>query len=65
MPFNAPESLTADQIYAVCASLLYLNQIVPAEAVLDAETLPKVQRPNRNGFTSPDPRPDVPRRTSP
>jgi len=61
MPFNAPESLTADQIYAVCAYLLYLNQIVAAEAVLDAETLPKVQMPNRNGFTSPDPRPDVPR----
>jgi len=61
MPFNAPESLAADQIYAVCAYLLYLNQIVAAEAVLDAETLPKVQMPNRNGFTSPDPRPDVPR----
>jgi S-disulfanyl-L-cysteine oxidoreductase SoxD len=62
MPFNAPQSLTADQVYAVCAYLLYLNQIVPAEAVMDAETLPKVQMPNRNGFTSPDPRPDVPRR---
>jgi S-disulfanyl-L-cysteine oxidoreductase SoxD len=60
MPFNAPQSLTADQIYAVCAYLLYLNQIVPAEAVMDAQTLPKVQMPNRHGFTSPDPRPDVP-----
>jgi S-disulfanyl-L-cysteine oxidoreductase SoxD len=65
MPFNAPQSLTADQIYAVCAYLLYLNQIVPAEAVVDAQTLPTVQMPNRNGFTSPDPRPDVPRRASP
>jgi S-disulfanyl-L-cysteine oxidoreductase SoxD len=65
MPFTAPETLTADQIYAVCAYLLYLNKIVPAEAVLDPETLPKVQMPNRNGFTSPDPRPDVPRRASP
>ena len=61
MPFNAPQSLTADQVYAVCAYLLYLNQIVPAEAVLNPETLPKVQMPNRHGFTSPDPRPDVPR----
>jgi S-disulfanyl-L-cysteine oxidoreductase SoxD len=61
MPFNAPQSLTADEIYAVCAYLMYLNQIVPAEAVMDAETLPKVQMPNRNGFTFPDPRPDVPR----
>jgi S-disulfanyl-L-cysteine oxidoreductase SoxD len=65
MPFNAPQSLTADQIYAVCAYLLYLNQIVPAEAVVDAQTLPTVQMPNRKGFTSPDPRPDVPRRASP
>jgi len=65
MPFNAPQSLTADQIYAVCAYLLYLNQIVPAEAVMDAQTLPKVQMPNRNGFTFPDPRPDVPRRPPP
>jgi len=60
MPFNAPESLTADQVYAVCAYILYLNQIVPAETVLDAATLPKVHMPNRNGFRSPDPRPDVP-----
>jgi S-disulfanyl-L-cysteine oxidoreductase SoxD len=60
MPFNAPQSLTADQVYAVCAYILYLNQIVPAETVLDAETLAKVHMPNRNGFTFPDPRPDVP-----
>jgi S-disulfanyl-L-cysteine oxidoreductase SoxD len=65
MPFNAPESLTADQVYAVCAYLLYLNQIVPAESVLDAERLPTVQMPNRHGFTFPDPRPDVPRRPTP
>jgi S-disulfanyl-L-cysteine oxidoreductase SoxD len=65
MPFNAPESLTVDQVYAVCAYLLYLNQIVPAEAVLDAATLPKVRMPNRDGFTSPDPRPDVPRHAAP
>ena len=65
MPFNAPQSLTADQVYAVCAYLLYLNQIVPAEAVLDAETLAQVQMPNHHGFTSPDPRPDVPRHATP
>jgi S-disulfanyl-L-cysteine oxidoreductase SoxD len=65
MPLSAPQSLTANQVYAVSAYLLYLNQIVPAEAVLDAESLPKVQMPNRGGFTSPDPRPDVPRRPHP
>ncbi len=60
MPFNAPQSLTADQVYAVAAYVLYLNRIVPEDAILDADSLPKVAMPNRNGFTSPDPRPDVP-----
>jgi cytochrome c len=59
MPYNAPQSLTDDQTYAVVAYVLFLNQIVPAGAVLDAKTLPGVRMPNRNGFTSPDPRPDA------
>jgi len=59
MPFNAPQSLTADQAYAVSAYILFLNKIVPEDAVLDASSLPKVAMPNRDGFTSPDPRPDV------
>ncbi len=50
MPFNAPESLTPDQVYAVTAYLLRLNGIVPDGTVLDAGTLPRVQMPNRNGF---------------
>jgi cytochrome c len=62
MPFNAPQSLTPDQVYALCAYVLYLNDIVPRDAVLDASTLARVRMPNRNGFTTPDPRPDVGRR---
>ncbi len=50
MPFNAPQSLTADQVYAVTAYVLHLNGIVPDGTVLDAGTLPKVQMPNRGGF---------------
>jgi S-disulfanyl-L-cysteine oxidoreductase SoxD len=60
MPFNAPQSLTADQIYAVSAYILYLNNIVTEDTVLDAASLPRVRMPNRDGFTSQDPRPDVP-----
>jgi S-disulfanyl-L-cysteine oxidoreductase SoxD len=60
MPLNAPQSLSADEVYGVVAYVLYLNKIVPQNAVLDARTLPLVKMPNRNGFTSPDPRPDVP-----
>ena len=60
MPFNAPQSLTPDQVYAVSAYVLYLNNIITEDTVLDATSLPMVEMPNRNGLTSPDPRPDVP-----
>ena len=59
MPFNAPESLTADEVYAVSAYVLYLNDIIPEDAVLDSKSLPKVRMPNRDGFLTEDPRPDV------
>jgi len=50
MPFNAPQSLSPDQVYAVTAYILYLNGIVPEDQTLDAASLPKVQMPNNNGF---------------
>jgi cytochrome c len=56
MPFNAPGSLTDDEVYAVTAFLLASGHIVPEDAVLDAATLPRVEMPNRKGFF-PDPRP--------
>jgi cytochrome c len=59
MPFNAPESLTADQVYAVSAYVLSMNGILGDDGVLNATNLPKIVMPNRNGFISPDPRPDV------
>ncbi len=52
MPFQAPQSLTADEVYAVTAYVLHLNGIVPDDAVLDATTLPAVRMPNRDGFES-------------
>jgi cytochrome c len=52
MPYNAPGSLGNDEVYAVTAYLLNLNGIVSDDAVLDAETLPRVRMPNRDGFTS-------------
>ena len=61
MPFDAPQSLSPDEVYAVVAWLLHQNGIIAADAVMDARTLTQVQMPNRNGFI-PDPRPDVPRR---
>ena len=50
MPFNAPQSLSPDQVYAVTAYILHLNGIVPEDATLDAASLPKVSMPNKDGF---------------
>ena len=52
MPFNAPQSLTPDEVYAVSAYVLYLNGLVAQGATLDAKTLPKVEMPNRSHFVS-------------
>ena len=39
MPFNAPKSLTNDEVYALTAYVLNLNDILPADAVLDRRSL--------------------------
>ena len=59
MPFDHPGTLTADEVYSVTAYVLFLNDIVKDQDVIDQKTLPLIQMPNRNGFV-PDPRPDVP-----
>ena len=50
MPFNAPRSLSNDDVYAVCAYILQLNDIISEGTVMNAQTLAKVQMPNRDGF---------------
>jgi mono/diheme cytochrome c family protein len=57
MPFTAPGSLTANEIYAVSAYILSEANIIDKSTVLDARTLSPVEMPNRDGFI-PDPRPD-------
>ena len=52
MPFQAPKSLTADAVYALTAYVLYLNEIIPEDAVLDEASILQVKMPNRNGFTT-------------
>ena len=51
MPFNRAKTLSANEVYAVTAYVLNLNDIVPADAVLDQRSLPQVEMPNRKGFT--------------
>jgi len=50
MPFNAPKSLSDDQVYALAAFILYRNGVIAEDAVMDAESLPKVVMPNRDKF---------------
>jgi cytochrome c len=57
MPLAAPDSLTNDQVYAVTAYILSQAKIVSDDAIMDAQTLPKVVMPNRDGFV-PDRRPE-------
>lgn len=58
MPFDRPGSLNANEIYAVSAYILHLNGLLPADAALDATSLPKMAMPNRPHFV-PDARPDI------
>lgn len=50
MPMTKPGSLTNDQVYAITAYLLYLNNNIKETDVMNAKTLPQVKMPNSNGF---------------
>ena len=50
MPQLTPGTMTADETYAVIAYILYLNHLVPEDAVMNAETLPAVEMPYRDRF---------------
>ena len=52
MPWDRPKSLTDEEVYAVAAYVLYLNGVIGQDEVLDAQSLPKVKMPNREGFTA-------------
>jgi len=52
MPWDRPKSLTDEEVYGVAAYILYLNGLIGQDDVLDAQSLPKVKMPNREGFTA-------------
>ncbi len=54
MPWNAPKSLTNDEVYAVTAYLLNLGNVLPDDFVLSDKNVVEVQNrlPNRNGVTT-------------
>ena len=52
MPFTNPQTLAPDEVYALTAYVLNLNDIVPPGTVLDRDSLPRVRMPNRDGLTN-------------
>ena len=50
MPLNESKSLSNDEVYAVVAYLLQLNGTIGENDTINAQTLPKVRMPNRDGF---------------
>ena len=54
MPWNAPKSLSADEVYAVTAYMLNLAEVVDDKFVLSNANMRQVQErlPNRKGMTT-------------
>ncbi|MBC7513717.1 MAG: c-type cytochrome [Herminiimonas sp.] len=59
MPMDKPGILSVDEAYAVTAFLLSAEGIIAESAVMNRQTLPKVQMPNRAGFDWIDVRPQA------
>jgi len=45
MPAGQEGTLTPDEVYSLTAYLLFLNEVIPEDLVLDRENLPKVKMP--------------------
>lgn len=50
MPRYQEGSLKTDEVYSLTAFILYRNDIIKEDDVIDAKTLPKIKMPNRDGF---------------
>jgi len=59
MPFGNAQSLSADEVYSLVAYVLNMNELLDEDVILDQLSLPKIIMPNRDGFSYPDPRPDM------
>ena len=58
MPFGEAQTLSNDEVYALTAFLLNINDIVDEDVIMNKEALSRVVMPNVDGFID-DPRPDV------
>ncbi len=53
MPYEAPGSLSANEVYALTAWILSANKITASRQIMDRAALLKVKMPNANGFERP------------
>jgi cytochrome c len=54
MPFDAPGTLTDGEVYAVVGAVLYFNDLVAGDAVLDSATVTNLEMPARDRFVPDD-----------
>jgi cytochrome c len=52
MPLNREGTLTPDEVYSLTAFLLFINDVIPEDQVLDAQSLPKVKMPIGDAYAS-------------
>jgi len=50
MPWRQPRSLTNQEVYSLTAYILSLNKLIGENDTMNAQTLPTVRMPNRDGF---------------
>jgi mono/diheme cytochrome c family protein len=50
MPWFTPGTMPPDEVYAVTAYVLFINDVIKESDVMDAATLPRVRMPNRDSF---------------
>ena len=53
MPLGKEQTLAPDEVYALTAFLLFKNNVIAEDDVMDAQSLPKVVMPNREGAALP------------
>ena len=62
MPLDRQGSLTAAEVYSLTAYLLFINEVIPEDKVLDAESLPMVKMPIGDDYARlPEWKPRTPR----
>ena len=61
MPFGKEGTLKPNEVYTITAFLLYKNGVIPEDQVVDAQSLPQIKMPNRDGYVLPDWKHGMPR----